>query len=116
MEDELGYQELMQSILGRAYDLTICSNVEEALGKLEAEIYDLVITDINLHGMTGFVVLEKVKALGRLETSPVIMCSSQFDPETKEMALNIGAAGFIPKPYEFAMVVSTVKAFLGVTP
>jgi CheY-like chemotaxis protein len=115
VEDEPGYRELMQFILGGVYNMTICSSVEEALVNLDAEQYDLVIADINLHGMTGFAVLEKVKELGRLKASPVIMCSSQFDEETKDRAMRIGAAGFIPKPYQNELVVSTVEAFLGAT-
>jgi DNA-binding response OmpR family regulator len=115
IEDEPGYQELMESILGLGpFDLTVCPSVEEAMVKIDTELFDLIITDINLQGMTGFQVLGKMKAMDRLEACPVIMCSSQFDPQTKEQALNMGAAGFIPKPYELDMVTATVKAMLGV--
>lgn len=115
VEDEPGYQELMESILiAGPFDLTICGSVEEAVVKIDTELFDLIITDINLQGMTGMQVLDKMKALNRLEACPVIMCSSQFDPETKETAANMGAAGFIPKPYQFEMVLSTVKSMLGV--
>lgn len=115
VEDEPGYQELMESLLVTGpFDLTICGSVEDAVVKIDTELFDLIITDINLQGMTGLQVLEKMKALDRLESCPVIMCSSQFDPDTKELAASMGAAGFIPKPYQFEMVISTVKTMLGV--
>lgn len=115
VEDEPGYQELMESLLmGGPFDLTICGSVEEAIVKIDTELFDLIITDINLQGMTGIQVLEKMKALDRLEACPVVMCSSQFDPDTKEMCAGLGAAGFIPKPYQFDMVLNTVKTMLGV--
>lgn len=115
VEDEPGYQELMESLLSVGpFDLTICGSVEEAIVKIDTEIFDLIITDINLQGMTGIQVLEKMKALNRLEACPVFMCSSQFDPDTKELCASLGAAGFIPKPYQFEMVLSTVKSILGV--
>lgn len=105
----------MESLLsGGPFDLTICGSVEEAIDKIDTELFDLIITDINLQGMTGMQVLAKMKALDRLEVCPVVMCSSQFDSETKDMAANLGAAGFIPKPYQYEMVISTVKAMLGV--
>jgi len=115
VEDEPGYQELMATILRPgAFDLTICSSAEAAIVKIDTELFDLIITDINLQGMTGIHVLEKMKSLDRLEACPVVMCSSQFDPATKEMAADLGAAGFIPKPYECEMLLTTVKALLGV--
>jgi CheY-like chemotaxis protein len=115
VEDEPGYQELMESLLiAGPFELTICGSVEEAVVKIDTELFDLIITDINLLGLTGFEVLGKMKAMDRLEACPVIMCSSQFDENTKEMALNMGAAGFIPKPYQYEMVLSTVKAILNV--
>lgn len=115
VEDEPGYQELIESILSAGpFDLTICGSVEEAMVKIDTELFDLIITDINLQGMTGIQVLERMKALGRLEACPVVMCSSQFDPETKELVAGLGAAGFIPKPYQYDMLVSTVRSMLGV--
>ncbi|HQT96229.1 MAG TPA: response regulator, partial [Thermoanaerobaculaceae bacterium] len=110
-----GYQELMESLLiGGPFELTICGSVEEAVVKIDTELFDLIITDINLLGLTGFEVLSKIKAQDRLEICPVVMCSSQFDDATKEQALSMGAAGFIPKPYQYDHVLSTVKALLGV--
>lgn len=115
IEDEPGYQEAIESILiAGPFDLTICGSVEEALVKIDTELFDLIITDINLPGLTGIQVLEKIKALDRLEVCPVVMCSSQFDPDTKETCAGLGAAGFIPKPYKYEMLISTVKAMLGV--
>jgi CheY-like chemotaxis protein len=115
VEDEPGYQELMESLLiAGPFELTICGSVEEATVKIDTEVFDMIITDINLLGLTGFEVLAKIKAQNRLEECPVVMCSSQFDEETKEQALGMGAAGFIPKPYQYDMVLSTVKAMLGV--
>lgn len=115
IEDELGYQEAIESILiVGPFDLTICGTVEEALVKIDTQLFDLIITDINLPGLTGIQVLEKIKALDRLEVCPVVMCSSQFDPDTKETCAGLGAAGFIPKPYKYEMLISTVKAMLGV--
>ena len=114
VEDEPGYQELLETILAsEPVDLTVCASVEEAVLKIDAERFDLIITDINLHGMTGFQVLEKMKSLGRLESCPVVMCSAQFDPKTVDMAASMGAAGFIPKPYQPELVLSTVRALLG---
>lgn len=115
IEDEQGFQDFMETVLGPVFDLTICSNAEEAVAKMESGYYDLVISDINLHGMSGFEVLGRLGEEGVLETCPFVLCSSQFDPETKQKAMDMGAAGFITKPYKAQAVLATVYALLGLT-
>jgi CheY-like chemotaxis protein len=60
----------------------------------------LILSDINMPGMTGLEMLPKVKAL-RPEV-PVIMITAYGDPETKRRALEGGADGLLTKPIDFA--------------
>ena len=113
VEDDPGYQELAETILGGMFELTVCSSVEEAMGKLDAgQRYSLIISDINLFGMTGLEMLSRRRQAGVTESSPIVMCSSQSDPATRERVLSMGAAGFIAKPYDFEEVVALVRKLL----
>ena len=60
----------------------------------------LILSDINMPGMTGLEMLPKVKAL-RPEV-PVIMITAYGDPETKRRAIELGADGLLTKPIDFA--------------
>ena len=60
----------------------------------------LILSDINMPGMSGLEMLPKVKAL-RPEV-PVIMISAYGDPETKRRAIEGGADGLLTKPIDFA--------------
>ena len=60
----------------------------------------LILSDINMPGMTGLEMLPKVKAL-RPEV-PVIMITAYGDPETKRRAIEGGADGLLTKPIDFA--------------
>jgi two-component system chemotaxis response regulator CheY len=113
VEDDPGFQELITLILSAEFELTLCPSVEDSLPKLDSGSYDLVITDINLFGMTGFEVLARVRRAGLLESCPVVLCSSQFDEDTKRKALDMGAAGFIAKPYQREGLLAMVRGFLG---
>ena len=113
VEDEPGYQELLATLLkAREFALTICSSGEDALIRIDTQLFDLIITDINLQGITGIQVLEKVKDINRLKACPVVMCSSQFDPETKALVAELGAAAFISKPFDLEILILTVESLL----
>ena len=73
----------------------------DALARLarasESELI-LILSDINMPGMTGLEMLPKVKAL-RPEV-PVIMITAYGDPETKRRAIEGGADGLLTKPID----------------
>jgi CheY-like chemotaxis protein len=62
----------------------------------------LVLSDINMPGMTGLELLPKVKAAR--PDLPVIMITAYGDAETRRKALEAGAAGLLTKPIDFAVL------------
>ena len=62
----------------------------------------LILSDINMPGMTGLEMLPKVKAI-RPEV-PVIMITAYGDPDTKRKALENGATGLLTKPIDFSLL------------
>lgn len=116
VEDDPGYQELMKTMLCKTYQFTMCSSAEEALEKLAHERYDLIISDINLLGMTGFEVLGRIKAAGPGKECPVVLCSSNHDQFTGEKALAMGAAHFLPKPFDPQTVQDLVSKLIVARP
>jgi len=59
----------------------------------------LILSDINMPGMTGLEMLPKVKAAR--PKVPVIMITAYGDEATKARATELGAAGLLPKPIDF---------------
>jgi len=62
----------------------------------------LILSDINMPGMSGLELLPKAKALR--PDVPVIMITAYGDTETKRKALEGGAETLLPKPIDFAML------------
>jgi CheY-like chemotaxis protein len=62
----------------------------------------LILSDINMPGMTGLEMLPKVKEM-RPEV-PVIMITAYGDPETKRKAFEGGATGLLTKPIDFSLL------------
>jgi len=62
----------------------------------------LILSDINMPGMSGLEMLPKVKAAR--PNVPVIMITAYGDAETRRQALERGAAGLLTKPIDFALL------------
>ncbi len=116
VEDDIDYQELITAMLSGLYAVTVCSNAEDAVAKLDGDDFDLVVSDINMLGMTGLELLYKMKREGKSETCPVILCSGQSDPEIRETVMESGAAGFLVKPYPIDTLKNLVATLLSSRP
>jgi CheY-like chemotaxis protein len=62
----------------------------------------LILSDINMPGMTGLDMLPKVKA--ERPNVPVIMITAYGDETTRKRATELGAAGLLPKPIDFGVL------------
>jgi CheY-like chemotaxis protein len=62
----------------------------------------LILSDINMPGMTGLEMLPRVKA--ERPNVPVIMITAYGDDATRQRATELGAAGLLPKPIDFGLL------------
>jgi CheY-like chemotaxis protein len=62
----------------------------------------LILSDINMPGMTGLEMLAKVKS--ERPNVPVIMITAYGDDATRKRATELGASGLLPKPIDFALL------------
>ena len=74
----------------------------------------LVLSDINMPGMTGLEMLPKVREIR--PNVPVIMITAYGDPETRRKAIESGAEGLLTKPIDFALLRSEIDSRLGPGP
>lgn len=84
------------------------SNVEEAddgqsaLGKLQRDNFDFVISDWNMPGMDGLELLKAVRANPSMANLPVLMVTAEAKKENIIAAAQAGASGYIVKPFTSA--------------
>ena len=72
---------------------------------------DMVVSDINMPGMSGLEMLPKVRA--ERPDVPVIMITAYGDAETRRKAIERGAVGLLTKPIDFALLRHEIDARLG---
>ena len=72
---------------------------------------DMVVSDINMPGMSGLEMLPKVRA--ERPDVPVIMITAYGDTETRRKAAEQGAVGLLTKPIDFALLRHEIDTRLG---
>jgi len=87
------------------------ASLPEALALLAAEdAVDLAVLDLNMPGMNGFAGLAELRSSE--PSLPVAIVSATLDPEVVRRALELGAAGFIPKTLPLGAIAEAIRTIL----
>lgn len=84
----------------------------EALVRLGAETYGLVVLDLQLPGKDGLSVLTQIRATPKLRTLPVVIVTARGEETDRIVGLEIGADDYIVKPFSPKEFAARVKAIL----
>jgi CheY-like chemotaxis protein len=98
-------QQFRRDLRAQRFIMDFASSAGDALARIASTIEQsliLILSDINMPGMTGLEMLPKVKAM-RPEV-PIIMITAYGDADTKRKALEGGAEGLLTKPIDFALL------------
>jgi DNA-binding response OmpR family regulator len=72
-----------------------------------------VLLDLNLSGLSGFAVMEALAADPRVAETPVLVITGDCRAATQERAADLGAVGFVPKPFNVKDLFLTVQELVG---
>ncbi|WP_439184479.1 sigma-54-dependent transcriptional regulator [Carboxylicivirga taeanensis] len=99
VDDEASVRDsLYQWFIEDGYRVECAVSAKEALAKLEAEVFDIVLADIKMPGMDGLEMLRRIKSM---ETSPIVIVMTAFATvDTAVQALKDGAYDYITKPFD----------------
>lgn len=111
VEDNPDLLHQLTQILGSNYHVHTATNGEEAYQQLQAqpELYDLIISDVMMPLMDGFMLLNKTRAHPLLGFIPVLFLTAAGSVEDKLKALRLGVDAFITKPFELVELLTQVE-------
>ena len=104
--------DVVKGVLGGDYVIKAAINGMIALKIAEKAPPDLVLLDIQMPGMDGFEVMNRLKAVETTSGIPVIFLTGESDKEIRQRALGMGARGFVTKPIDAAVLNDTVTNIL----
>jgi two-component system chemotaxis response regulator CheY len=83
---------------------------EDARDKLAAHATTrLVVCDVNMPKMNGLELLERMRADGRMDAVPIVMLTTEGQPELIHRANSLGAKGWLVKPFKPDTLVAVVR-------
>ena len=98
-------QQFRKDLRTERFMMDFAHSAAEALARIASTIEQsliLILSDINMPGMTGLEMLPKVREMR--PNVPIIMITAYGDPETERKALESGASGLLTKPIDFVQL------------
>ena len=110
---ELFRQQFRRDLRAQRFVMDFANSAANALTRIAGTLDQaliLVLSDINMPGMTGLEMLPKVREMR--PDVPVIMITAYGDPETRRKAIESGATGLLTKPVDFTLLRSEIDSRL----
>ena len=104
---DLFLQRFRREIRTGAYALDFANSGEEALDYLAHHVSEvvLILSDINMPGMSGFELLRHIRDEFNAPPPPVVMMITAYgDPDSQQQATQLGANDFLTKPLDFTVL------------
>jgi two-component system OmpR family response regulator len=113
-EDEPSILESLDFILRRAgWSISSVTDGDAVLGALRRSPPKLVVLDVMLPKRSGFDILKQIRADDVLRTMPVLILTAKGQAKDRRTAEELGADGFVTKPYANAEVIDEVRRLIG---
>jgi DNA-binding response OmpR family regulator len=110
-DDEPGVRRALErGLTAEGMDVVGAADGPGALRAALTGTFDVVLLDIMLPGLSGYRVLERLRAEG--VRTPVLLVSAKDGEVDQADGLDLGADGYLVKPFSFRVLVAQVKALL----
>jgi two-component system chemotaxis sensor kinase CheA len=97
-EDSITARTLLKSILEAVgYEVTVSVDGMDALTKLKTELFDLVVSDVDMPRMNGFELTTHIRSDKKLGELPVVLVTSLGSQKDREYGIEVGANAYIVK-------------------
>ena len=113
MDDDALSLELMEAMLvPNGYEVITTSDSLNSVALIIEKKPDLILLDIMMPGLDGYSILSKIKGNKTISNIPVVMLTALGFELNKELAHNLGAAGYLTKPINSDELLKTILGLL----
>lgn len=113
VDDEANVRLFVHRVLDETYMVIEAGDGEEAIKIARGKKPDIILMDIMMPRMDGYIACSTIKADPSLRTIPVIMLTGMSYQLNKELAKKLGADGYITKPFASESLRNTIERYLG---
>lgn len=101
---------LREALRGEKFDCVLAHNAESALEIIREQTFDLIVLDLGLPGMSGIILLRKLRAAGN--TTLVLIVSAYGRAEDRVLGLDMGADDYLVKNFSLAEFIARTRALM----
>lgn len=114
VEDSVNTGEIEKMILENyGYKVDLAKDGMEALEYVEKAAYDLIVTDIEMPRMDGFILTERLRSMPKYAGIPIVLVTSLERESDKKRGIQVGADAYIMKgDFEQKNLIETVKSLI----
>ena len=108
VEDDKATRIVTERLFKKFFNnITVATDGEEGLERFKNEIFDMVITDINMPQLDGLEMAQKIKEID--STIPIVIASAYNNSDLFIKSIKIGIDGYLFKPLEVNQFASTIQ-------
>ncbi len=111
-DDEANIKLLVGNMLGKDYIVLEAADGEEAIALARKQKPDLILMDIMMPKMDGYAACSVLKADPAIRAIPVVMLTGVGHELNKRLAKQVGADGYITKPFSMEELLEAVTPLL----
>ncbi len=105
-------QLLVRTLIEGGHRVVEAKDGLAALAAAATQTFQLVITDVNMPQMDGLTLVKKLRELPAYRYVPILVLTTEMDPNKKRIAKEAGATGWIVKPFEPVQLLATIRKVL----
>lgn len=114
VDDSGVIRDLVQAVLiDNEHDVVTAKDGVEGLSAARDQVFDMIISDINMPNMTGISMVSKIRRLPGYEYIPIIMLTTESSDFKKDKARKMGATGWLQKPFDPERLMKAVNKLVG---
>ena len=107
VDDDDIIRDTLCELLSQDHACQTAATAEEALTRLKSQLFDVVLTDVSMPGLSGLELLNRVVQL--YPGTPVIIVSGMSDEEQAQSLIRQGAFDYLLKPFRLEVVEDSVR-------
>ena len=115
IDDSLSIRKFVGRMLEAAgYTVETATDGEEGCRKAMVQAYQLIITDLEMPKLNGYEVIQALRARPQTHATPILVMTTRAGEKHRQMAVSVGASGYIAKPVEERALIQEVRKWTGV--
>lgn len=113
IDDEVWLREMMQlALTQKGYEVVEASNGEEGIAQARKEMPDLILCDVNMQKVDGYLTLSSLRSEPATAAIPFILMTGLADQAGMRHGMELGADDYLPKPFTIENLYSAVEVRL----